>query len=852
MNSNSRRRSFLAGLFAIGLASSGCGKGRTIFTPPTSSGPQVNITGASVNSSGHVVASYKLVQNGQGIGGTAATGLAPNWTLAGLSIDPVSIVDTPDDATGLVRPPVPAWTSYVLTGSGTLSSLPIDGPGTPDPWVLTSTKQPGSESSGVVQDLGGGNFTYTFNATLPGPIPFDPSQFGTTLRVGVWLAGTPGTPQTSSTFDFVPSGGAVQSRELVLDANCNKCHGTIQAHGGFRTGVKLCQTCHTFQNADPDTVDPAALLANDASTNPNPLDLGRMVHRIHRGRDLPTLYTANAPVQGTSAHPNVAQPFFPGVNPPNTASRKYSIVGFRSSETVFGQILTRTDNNQSPGQTVATGVRFPQPLRNCAACHGGAAQAEERFTDISRRTCQGCHTDTWFETPADPTANPDAVHFLHPGGPQSDDSQCIGCHVPTSAAPVVDADITAPNGIHAAPAQTPYWNGLTAQIVGVQNMKPGESPTVVFTLADRDGPVSPLNSPDPAMDPDLAHSGAFPSPVPRALSRVAVTVSGPTAPDYATGNFATSGTAPISEALPLTTAANGSGQFTFTFNAKLPADATGTWAVSIEASRSATTSYYTGTGSDTYVWPFTGETLTEYANNPVAYVDVASGTLGAGSPAPRRQVVKLENCNNCHLALTAHGGLRHDVEYCVMCHAADASDWAMRPHVTSGGNVDLGSTFDGIEERSIHFRSLIHRIHTGARTGSAELDVARPFVVYGFHLPGQPVSPSFFDDVRFPNDLANCTLCHQGGTHEIESVPAGARATVANETATIQHAGTAAHGPSEATRPPVQAACLGCHDTGAAQLHAQSHTVSGVEQCVQCHGQQNALLSVDIAHGLSQ
>jgi OmcA/MtrC family decaheme c-type cytochrome len=801
----------------------------------TTAAPRITITGATVNASGHVVASYTVTQGGDGLGGDTVRALAPSWTLAGLSVDPV---------TADAGVPVPAWQSYLLTGQ-TIASLPIDGPGTPDPFVLTSTRQPGSDAGGAIQDLGGGSFTYTFAATLPAPTPFDPSQWTTTLRVGVWLGGTPGTSQTTSTFDFVPSGGSVQSRELVLDANCSRCHGLLQAHGGFRTGVKICLTCHTFQNADPDTVDPAALLTSSASTNPNPLDLGRLVHRIHRGKNLPTLYAANPPSPGTASHPNVGQPFYPDLSTPSTASRKYSVVGYQSRESVFGQLVTRTDNGQLPGTTIATGVRFPQDLRNCDACHGGAAQAAEHFNDISRRTCYGCHADVWFEGPDalwNPSnlQNPDAVHFLHPGGPQTDDSQCAGCHLGAGT----DADITV---LHFAPSTSPYWNGITAKIVSVQNLKPGQSPTVVFTVADRDGSIDPLTAPTLAMDADLADSGAYASPVPRALQVLNLTISGPTGPDYVTGNFASSASAPVSESA-LGATSDGSGHFTYTFAAKVPAGASGTWAVALEAGRSdaatATTQYY-DPGSDMYSWPFTPGTVTEYADNPVVYVDVGSGSLGAGSPSARRQVVSRDRCDACHQSLSAHGGLRRSVEYCVMCHAADASDWASRPLSGAVGSqaVILGATYDVIEERSIHFRSFVHRIHTGDRVGSAELDLARPFVVYDAGLP------RFFDDVRFPNDLANCALCHVSGTNEIEAVPSGARSTVANETASLVHAGTAAPVPGEESVPPVQAACLGCHDTGAAQLHARENTVSGVEGCALCHGIQTGLLSVDTVHG---
>jgi hypothetical protein len=199
-----------------------------------------------------------------------------------------------------------------------------------------------------------------------------------------------------------------------------------------------------------------------------------------------------------------------------------------------------------------------------------------------------------------------------------------------------------------------------------------------------------------------------------------------------------------------------------------------------------------------------------------------------------------------------------------MCHTPDRTDWGAvlgatspsgRPKVSPSGSVNLAGTFDGIEERSIHLKVLVHRIHTGGRSGAAALDLVQPFIVYGFGG-----TPLFFDDVAFPGDLRDCTLCHEGTSYTIAAVPAGALPTIANETPTLRHVATkdalgntvpatSAHVAGEPAMLPVQAACLACHDTGAAVTHAASHTASGVEACDQCHSRGS--LSVDVVHGLS-
>lgn len=758
----------------------GCDSAQEVSEPTAAALPpanQVLITGASVDETGGVTVRYTLTQDGQGVGAEAAAALRPTWSLAGLAPDPVS--------------GIPTWQSFLLTGGQTVKSLPIEGPGTPEDQIRHDVKQPGSETTGAVQDLGGGQFSYTFAKKLPEGL--DPA---TTLRAGVWLAGTTGTAETNSTFDFTRSGAAVQARELVLDTSCNQCHGLVAAHGGARTGTKVCTTCHTIQNADPDTVDPAALASANADENPNPLDLGRLVHRIHSGKELPTLHDAE------SGEPVVG--------------RKYSVVGFRSSEAVYGKVVNRTDNEQPP-LAVVEGVGFPQDRRSCQVCHGGAPQADARFADVSRRTCAGCHTDVWFQDSAIPAD--DLVHRPHSGGPQGDDSRCAACHLATPEHPTVPADVAA---IHAAPHESPNWNGLTAQIVGVENMRPGQMPTIVFTLTDRDGTPTPLDTPSPANDAK--------SPIPRALTRVAITLAGPTVPDMVSGNVQLTGM------VPLTLAADAEGKFRYAFTTPLPENAAGTWAIALEARR--------GGATDRAAWPFTGESLNEWALNPVVYVDTSAGTFPGGAPVSRRAVVDQTKCNACHGLIRAHGDLRNNPEYCVMCHTADATDWAQRPKGATG-NTDLAGTYDGLEERSIHFKMMIHRIHTGTHTGAAELGgVSNPMVIYGFRG-----SVNFLGDVEFPGNLARCTTCHAAGTYQIESVPADAPATVANESATIVHAAKPAHASSEAGRLPVTAACTSCHDTGAALAHAERNTIEGKENCSACHGK-IGFMSVDDMHGI--
>lgn len=1037
------RRGGLLALLAVTAAA--CGEpevGGKVVPPPAPEGYRLAIEGASIDATNHVVVTFTVTNDAAPVALADVVALRPAFTMAGLLPDPLS----------QANPPLMTWQSYQLTGSGTLANLPLGGPGTPPGLILQNQRQPGSETgtAATLADAGGGRFTMTLSTPLPAG--FDPAR---TMRVGAWLGTAPGTGTASATRDWVPAGGAAAPRDTVLDANCNVCHGLLVAHGR-RTGVKLCLTCHTIQNADPDTQDPAApvrtlavtpeartvlagstgttftattlsstaavtwslspasgagslgtatvattstggatstvrytppapdaaqvdpipvtltasvtiqgitsggytppavvlsapvavtvlqppagpavavvpaaqaVVANgpavplaatlvgatgtiswtvspssgagglaatatgapastasgaavfytppgavagpttvtvtasaggasgtctftvvqgvDGSatryTDPNPLDLGRMVHRIHRGKNLPTLYLSSsiaaAPLLPPDGPPPAALPVPFPVGRTVAQGTKFSIWGFRATEFIAGRVVSRVENFQPP-RTLAEGVTFPRDLRDCDACHANAPQRGELVTAASRRTCQGCHPDVWFGGgPAAPYSTgpiTDLVHFAHPGGPQADDTRCAGCHVsgPGVRVPAAEA--------HRPMILSPYHDQPTVSVTRVDAFQAGQKPTVCFQVRDRRGELDSLQSPSAGVDPDPLH----PSPVPRGLTRVSIVVAGPTT-DYLHGNTPFSQTVPLTT--PRTPGVDGvSQEFCHVFTVALPATAGGTWGLGMEARRapSPAPALY-DPATDTFRWPFTGEAVTEYSDNPVYYLDTAFGSWPGGAPSPRRNPIERNNCRSCHLEISFHGNLRHNPSYCVLCHTADATDWSRRPKLADG-NVNLATvysdtkfgTYDNLEERSIHFKVMIHRIHTGEGEGTARIEVGAPHVISGV----------FLDDIRFPNRLADCTLCHEGTTWLLEGQPADASPTIANETAAITHSATGTHASSEARMLPMAATCNSCHGTADAYQHAARYTEGETELCAQCHTR--GALGVPAAHGL--
>jgi OmcA/MtrC family decaheme c-type cytochrome len=235
------------------------------------------------------------------------------------------------------------------------------------------------------------------------------------------------------------------------------------------------------------------------------------------------------------------------------------------------------------------------------------------------------------------------------------------------------------------------------------------------------------------------------------------------------------------------------GGFAYTFQAPIPADATGSWAVGIEGYQNASILTREGAAS-----------VQDAGDNKVFYFPVTDTVA-----VPRRQVVALSKCNTCHNALSLHGDNRNNVEHCVLCHNPNATDVNRRP-----GDKGL--------PESVHFKVMIHKIHSGEELGEA-------FVVYGFGG-----TPHNFGEVRFPGDRRKCDICHVDGTQQLP----------------LREGLLATQAPRELINPlpPVTGACLSCHRDLSAAAHAELNTSPNLgEACAVCH-KEGADFSVDRVH----
>ena len=211
------------------------------------------------------------------------------------------------------------------------------------PITRVTATQPGTDTpAGAYQQVGEGEYTYTFS--IRAPANFDRTA---THSIGVYASRNLtefdlGTQRSNDVYNFVPDGSPVTvTRDVVRTATCNaRCHDPLALHGGSRQKVELCVLCHQPQNVDPDTG--------------NSVNFPVLIHKIHRGADLPSV----------------------------KAGKPYQIIG----------------NNQSVHDY--SEVEFPADVRNCEVCHdskSGAAQADT-WLKPNRNACGACHDDINFAT----------------------------------------------------------------------------------------------------------------------------------------------------------------------------------------------------------------------------------------------------------------------------------------------------------------------------------------------------------------------------------------------------------------------------------------------------------------------
>ncbi len=366
------------------------------------------ITGASIDANGIATVEFQLTDGA----GTAITDLEignVRFVIAKLESSPLG------NLTG-------NWQSYI----NEIETAGSVGPGTED--TLHATYE--HDENGFANH-GDGTYTYTFVQSVTS-LPADILDMAQTLgldltydaslthRVAIQFDGNPNTTANPH-YDWVPASGATANifhRDIAATANCNRCHDPLGLHGGNRREIQYCVTCHNPGSAD----------ANSGNT----VDFKVMIHKIHRGAELPSV----------------------------KAGGQYVIYGYRDSAHDYSKI------------------EFPQDIRNCVNCHAGK-QTGAGLEDTLQLTSQG---DNWAFVPS-----PAACGSCHDGVSDNgfdapahiagkDPSACASCHSEGGVAGSIQdshRNIT-----------TEISGRFKANILGIMNTAPGQKPVIAFNIVN--------------------------------------------------------------------------------------------------------------------------------------------------------------------------------------------------------------------------------------------------------------------------------------------------------------------------------------------------------------------------------
>jgi hypothetical protein len=734
------------------------------------------------------------------------------------------------------------WTSY-YTRSVTSGTCPTGATCVTYP-TGTGVTQAAIDSTGTLAfDAASGNYTYTFSKD----ITTDPAySAAATHRVALQINGY--APANNGAFTFRPDGAKTMlTRDIVATATCNKCHERLAAHGGARVEVEYCAVCHSPQTTD--------------YYSGNTVDLKVMIHKIHTGANLPSL-VGQDPTKPDPTH------------------------GYWVGSSNFNLVL------------------YPQDTRNCDTCHvtgAGAPNDAMNYTAVPTiEACGACHESINFATGAGHST----------GNIVADDSMCATCHVNSSDSLKAANAHAIPEVVEAANYQYNI-NGVTF----VADAGGTKYPAVNFTIANLTPGATKAYWNILADAPFIANDPGTGKPVCTSAARLSVDIGWETS-DYTNwvSNWTVSGTSTANAAAFLTNLGVTTWGQPVQLNPIVPG------AGSVPSTCSSSTLAYDAanvTPPSTYVPPAAPKVGTLYGpdgngaftvvgpalpappaatcadGNPCAAIQniavvleghpgvVEKGpgasripvktallykNVGTGSPVARRQLVDIAKCDVCHKALSLHGSNRNDdTQVCVVCHNPASTDYGRRAALTGPG-------IDGLYERPIDFKYMIHGIHRGNFLGSAPPDgLGMPFVVYGFGG-----NYTDFTDVIFPagNDVGNCNACHikdaSGNPTYMPGVDPFAQAMTTSTGLGVNFMllPTPPTTGSPVSTSPTMAACTGCHQApleishmlqngGSAAVTKDAEgrmfpasNPAGVETCAVCHGA-GALADVSKVHAIA-
>jgi OmcA/MtrC family decaheme c-type cytochrome len=465
-------------------------------------------------------------------------------------------------------------------------------------------------------------------------------------------------------------------------------------------------------------------------------------------------------------------------------------------------------------------VEYPQDLRNCQTCHDeddpNTPQASNYWKVPNRAACGTCHYDDG--DPANGVHDYDIQDGVHPLGILfPDDTQCLTCHGP-------EATITDPEGrlvrVLVAHEILEKTAGLAFKynILDISGTEPGGTPVVRFSVTDPTNGDAPYNIKTDS--PFIQCAGG--------ASRLAIDVG------WSTTDFTNSGSGSL-PALPITmnplicggaSVENPDLSFTVTAGSQIPLNAVGSVLVAIE-----------------------GHPAVDVDNNGsferIAVTNAVDFAIITGANiVPRRVVVDVQKCDDCHNQLSVHGNNRTDrPEVCDICHNPNMTDIGQRGPVASPTDppTDCLNVL-GADDTPIDFKVMIHAIHASGHNKN-------PYEVCGFRN-----SVHIFE-VEYPGRLNNCEGCHFADTYfPVDTTKVLGTTINVNDPSTPT---------DDLVISPNSAVCSSCHieqvdiehmqqnggDFNATKAADSALISSGVETCEVCHGP-GRTADVKIMHGV--
>jgi hypothetical protein len=566
-------------------------------------------------------------------------------------------------------------------------------------------------------------------------------------------------------YSWVPSGmyDAVP-RDVVTADTCNRCHDPLAMHGSRWLSPAACNQCH---NATGNTRFEALVHAVHAAKEIERADGSRTYDFSEITYPAPLNACETCHVGGTPTEnfPMVATPAaalvcdYSGLGSTTLTWEHSGYVDiYVANATQGAQLLAIGEPTGSleTGKWVRDGTVFTiydratndllQEVTVNATVFGCVSNAP----GAPRGTPGAQHTN-WMDHPSRAVCGSCHTDIDFEAGVghavQTTDGSCYFCHEPTGVefGPSVA-------GAHQVAKESAKLSGIIIELLGITDTDPGDTPTVSFKVGSKYGPVNPAN-----------------------LDRVRAYIYGPNSDvnmyirDTVGGN-----------AVP----ADEAGVWNYTFGSPLPMDATGSYTVSFEAYNDIELEM----GDKT-------DEVTDSVEQTILTFAVTD------SPAkPRREIVKDENCEACHVNLHGHHG-RTNAQFCVSCHNPTLVDIADVPE-------------------SVNMKWMIHKIHRGAELENG-YTVIRSRGTY------------VFDEILYPGDLRNCEACHINNSQQVPT----------SDSLLPQITPNFWWDPIE----PAASACLGCHDSDSASAHAYANTTFFGESCATCHGDGKAE-SVDKVH----